>query len=100
MGKKIRQKTNKINSLSRQEEDMLWECGQLGDKTPKSTISTLWWQLIQRSRLWERQEQHSMRNEDFSFRKDEIGASYIVFLEGNNKNKTKQPMSATVKKNV
>ena len=29
-----------------------------------------------------RQEHHSMRDEDFYFRKDETRASYIVFAEG------------------
>ena len=32
----------KTNSLPKQEEDILWKCGHLGDKTPKSAISTLW----------------------------------------------------------
>ena len=26
---------------------MLWDCGQLGEKTPKIIIATLWWQLTQ-----------------------------------------------------
>ena len=43
--KGLGKKPNKTNSLTRQEEDILWECGQLGDKTPKSIIATLWWQF-------------------------------------------------------
>ena len=31
--KGLGKKPNKTNSLTRQEEDILWECGQLGDKT-------------------------------------------------------------------
>ena len=80
--KGLGKKTNKTNSLTRQEEDILWECGQLGDKTPKNIIATLWWQVTQYFRLQGRQEDHSMRVEDFSFRKDETGASYIVYAEG------------------
>ena len=45
--KGLDKKPNKTSSLTRQEEDILWECGQLGDKTPKSIIATLWWQLTQ-----------------------------------------------------
>ena len=45
--KGLDKKTNKTSSLTRQEEDILWECVQLGDKTPKSIIATLWWQLTQ-----------------------------------------------------
>ena len=32
--KGLGKKPNKTNSLKRQEEDILWECGQPGDKTP------------------------------------------------------------------
>ena len=101
--KGLGKKPNKTNSLTRQEEDILWECGQLGDKTPKSIIATLWWQLTQHFGLRGRQEHHSMRVEDFSFRKDETGALYVVYAEGITKNRAKWPTSkksATVTKNV
>ena len=76
--KGLGKKQNKTNSLTRQEKDILWECGQLGVKTPKSVIATLCWQLTQHFGLRGRQEHHSMRVEDFSFRKNETGASCIV----------------------
>ena len=41
--KGLGEKPNKTNSLTRQEENTLWECGQLGDKTSKSIIAALWW---------------------------------------------------------
>ena len=80
--KGLGKKPNKTNSLTRQEKDIMWECGQLGGKTPKSIIATLWWKLTQHFGLQGRREHHSMRAEDFSFRKDETGASYIVYTEG------------------
>ena len=40
-------KPNKTNSLTRQEEDILWKYGKLGAKTPESIIATLSWQLTQ-----------------------------------------------------
>ena len=40
-GKEFGKKPNKANSLTRQVEDMMWECGELGDKTPKSIILAL-----------------------------------------------------------
>ena len=102
--KGLGKKPKKTNSLTRQEEDILWECGQLGDKTPKNIIATLWWQLTQHFRLRGRQEDHSMRVEDFYFRKDETGASIIHSLRRRIiKNKAKWPTqkkSATVTKNV
>lgn len=78
MGKK----PNKTNSLTREEEEILWQSGQLGDETPKSIIRTLWWQLTQHFGLRGRQEHHSMRVEDFKFRRDESGTTYIMFSEG------------------
>ena len=45
--KGLGKKPKKTNSLTRQEEDILWECDQLDDKTLKSIISSLWWQLTQ-----------------------------------------------------
>ena len=67
--KGLGKKPNKTNSLTRLVKDVPWGCGQLGDKTPKSIIATLWWQLTQHFVLRGRQEHHSMRAEDFSFRK-------------------------------
>ena len=83
--------TNKTNSLARLEEDILWECGQLGDKTPKSIIATLWWQLTQHFGLQGRQEHYSMRVEDFPFRKDETKGIVHSLRRGYNKNKAKRP---------
>ena len=44
--KGLGRKPNKTNSLTRQEEDILWECGQLADKTPSYSLvaahSTFW----------------------------------------------------------
>ena len=37
--KRLRKKQCKTNSLTRPEEDILWKCDQLGDKTRKSTYS-------------------------------------------------------------
>ena len=80
--KGLGKKPNKTNSLTRQEKDIMRECGQLGDKTPESTIATLWWKLTQHFWLQGRREHQSMRVEDFSFRKYETGASYKVYAEG------------------
>ena len=41
--KRFGKKPNNTNSLTRQEEDILWECSQLGDETPKSIMATVWW---------------------------------------------------------
>ena len=43
--KGLDKKPDKTNRLPKQEEDIIWECGQLNDKATKNIISTLWWQL-------------------------------------------------------
>ena len=48
----------------------------------KKHLKALLAALTQNFGLQGRQEHHSMRVEDFSFRKDETGASYIVYVEG------------------
>ena len=89
--KGLGKKPNKTNSLTRQEEDILWKYGKLGAKTPESIIATLSWQLTQHFGLRDRQDHHSMRVEGFSFRQDGAGALYIVFAEEITKTRQRGP---------
>ena len=43
MGKK----PNKAVSITEEEEETLWSCGQLCSSSPQSIINTLWWKLTQ-----------------------------------------------------
>jgi len=36
---------NKSRSLTREEEEALWESGQLGNSSPRSLLNTMWWLL-------------------------------------------------------
>lgn len=65
--KRLGKKQKKANILAKHKEDILWKCGQLGDKTLKSAISTLWRQLTQCFGLRRRQEHHSIRIKDSLF---------------------------------
>lgn len=65
--KRLGKKQKKSKYLSKHKEDILWKCGQLGDKTLKSAISTLWRQLTQCFGLRRRQEHHSIRIKDSLF---------------------------------
>jgi len=73
---------NKTKSLTKEEEEMLWESGQLGDKTPRSLVNTKWWLLTQHLGLRGRQEYHDMTVEDFTIEKDDSGIEFIMFAEG------------------
>ncbi|XP_068738942.1 uncharacterized protein KIAA1958-like [Montipora capricornis] len=73
---------NKAKSLTKEEEEILWENGQLGNQTPRSLINTMWWLLIMHLGLRGRQEHHDMMVEDFSSEKDDDGVEFITFSEG------------------
>ena len=72
---------NKAQSLTKEEEEILWKNGQLGDETPPSLINTVWWFLTMYFGLRSRQEHHDMKVEDFPFQRD-VGVEFVTFSEG------------------
>jgi len=75
-------------ALTSQDEELLWSKGLLGDHSPKSLISTMWYLLTQQFGLRGCQEHHDMFVEDFTFTKDDNGVDYITYEE--NPTKTRQ----------
>lgn len=73
---------NKSRSLTREEEEVLWECGQLGNSSPRSLLYTMWWLLSQHLGLRGCQEHYTMNVEDFTLNKDDDGNEFITFAEG------------------
>ena len=69
-------------SLNAEEEEILWECGQLGTFTPESLANTVFQLLIQHSGLRGRQQHHDMKMENFCFAKDNNGIEFITFSGG------------------
>jgi len=47
---------NRSKSLTKEEEEILWENGQLGGKSPRSLINTMWGLMTQHFGLRGRQE--------------------------------------------
>ena len=68
-------------ALTSQDEELLWSKGLLGDHSPKSLISTMWFFLTQQFGLRGCQEHHDMYVEDFTFTKDDNGVDYITYEE-------------------
>ena len=68
-------------SLSNHEREQLWQSGQFGYHSPMSLINTLRWLLTPHFGLRGRQEHHSMKIEDFTFKKHN-GFTYVTFSEG------------------
>ena len=73
---------HRAQSLNAEEEEILWECGQLGTFTPESLTNTVFWLLIQHFGLRGRQQYHDMKMEDFYFAKDNNGIEFITVSEG------------------
>ncbi|KAL9975105.1 hypothetical protein ACROYT_G012221 [Oculina patagonica] len=73
---------NKSRSLTREEEEALWESGQLGNLSPRSLINTMWWLLSQHLGLRGCQEHYTMNVEDFTLNKDDSGNEFVTFAEG------------------
>ena len=72
---------NRSRPLTQQEEETLWNCGQLGISTPMAIINTLWFLLTQHFGLRGRQEHHTMNIEDFTIMLDDNGHQYVTFSE-------------------
>lgn len=56
-------------SLTEQEKEILWECGQLDQNNPCSLINTMCWLLTMYFDLRGSQEHHDMKVEDFTIQK-------------------------------
>ena len=72
---------NKAKSLTKEEEEILRQNGQLGNQTPRSLTNTMLWLLPMHFGLRGRQEHHYMMVEDFSIEKDDDGVEFITFSE-------------------
>ena len=78
MGKK----PNKSRSLSKEDEKVLWDCGQLGDHSPNALINTVFMFLQQHFGWRGRQETYETQVGDLKFQTADDGTEYIVFYEG------------------
>ena len=63
---------NRSGPLPQQEEETMWNCGQLGISTSMAIINTLWFLLTQHFGLRGRQEHHTMNLEDFTITKKRL----------------------------
>ena len=75
-------KPNASRSLTKQEEEVLWDCGELGSDTPSSLQNTLWFFLGQHLGFRGRQEHYSLKVEHFKICISDNGTEYLTFVEG------------------
>ena len=71
---------NGSRSLTREEEEALWESGQLGNPSPQSLLNTMWWLLSKHFSLCGCQEHYTMNVEDSTLNKDDNG-KFVTFTE-------------------
>lgn len=67
--------------LTREEEEALWESGQLGNASPQSLLNTMWWLLSQNFGLRGCQEHYPINVEDFMLNKDDNSNEFVTFAE-------------------
>ena len=73
---------NRAHSLTKDEELVLWKCGQLGSNSPQSLINTIWWLLTQHLGLRGREKHHGMQIEQLVFRTSDRGTEYVRLADG------------------
>ena len=84
-------RSNRSRSLTKEEEEVFWQNGQLGGGTPRALFNTMWWLLTQHFGLRERQEHHQMKVEDFTLQPDHDGNEFLTFAEGPTKTRRVTP---------
>ena len=76
---------NKAASLTIDEEESLWHCGQFGFQTPRALQNTLWWNIVQQFGLRGRDNHYNLQIEEFSVEIDENSRRYVKYIEGPSK---------------
>ena len=76
---------NKALTLKHEEEEALWQCGQLGCSTPRSLLNTMWWLVAQHFGLRGSEQHHHLEISEFFIEIDEKGRRYVQFIEGPSK---------------
>ena len=73
---------NRSLLLTTQDEEILWQCGQLGHENAQSLINSLWWLMTHHFGLWGRQEHHPLMLEDLKVHSgDEVKCLCLKILK-------------------
>ena len=80
--------SNRLLPLTTQEEEILWQCGQLGYENAQSLINCLWWLMTQHFALRGRQEHYLLMLENLKVHTSDDGEHYYILSE--NRTKTRQ----------
>ena len=75
-------KPNASRSLTKNEEETLWRCGELGDSCPRVLQNTVWFFLGQHFGFRGRQEHYSLKVEHLKLYLSDNNTEYLSFREG------------------
>ena len=79
--KGMENRPNRSLPLTTREEEILWQCGQLGHENAQSLISSLWWLMTRHFGLQGRQEHHPLMLEDLKVHTDDDSECYYILSE-------------------
>ncbi|XP_033730156.1 uncharacterized protein KIAA1958-like [Pecten maximus] len=72
---------NKAEPVSENEEEMLWECGQLGHGNPHALLNTVWFNNTKLLGFRGCDENRQLKWGDIELKRDENGSEYLEFNE-------------------
>ena len=75
--------------LTTQEEEVLWQCGQLGHENAQSLINNLWWLMTQHFGLRGRKEHHPLMLETLKVHTGDDGERYYIPVRKQNKDQAR-----------
>ena len=73
---------NRSRSLTEDEENILWEYGQLGLSTPRSLVQTVWYNNCLHFGMRGREEHYNLKIEHFHIEFDNAGRKNVRYTEG------------------
>ncbi|XP_033725157.1 uncharacterized protein LOC117315122 [Pecten maximus] len=72
---------NKAQPVSENEEEMLWECGQLGHDNPHALLNTVWFNNTNLLGFRGCDENRQLKSGAIELKRDENGSEYLEFSE-------------------
>ena len=76
---------NRARSMDNDEIEELWSSGELGTHNPRALNNTVFYTVCMGLAMRGREKHHSMKIQDFEYRKDNSGKVFIYYRYGNTK---------------
>ena len=70
---------NRAKSLTNEDEEKFWDCGELGGSNPRALIQTVWWNNCIHFGMRGREEHYDLKIEHFEIQRDSQSRKYVSF---------------------